>query len=46
MIFKEERKSQPISRLQVMEAFRKVRSNGGSSGVDGLTIEKVNANKR
>ena len=29
-----------------MEAFRKVRSNGGSSGVDGLTIEKVNANKR
>ena len=46
MIFKEEQKSQPISRLQVMEAFRKVRSNGGSSGVDGLTIEKVNANKR
>lgn len=46
MIFKEEQKSQPISRLQIMEAFKKVKANGGSSGVDGITIGKVNANKR
>jgi RNA-directed DNA polymerase len=46
MIFNEEHKTQPISRLQVMEAFRKVKANGGSSGVDGVKIEQVSANIR
>jgi group II intron reverse transcriptase/maturase len=46
MIFKEEQKSQPISRLQVNEAFRKVKANAGCSGVDGITIDEVNSNKR
>src|SRR5574344_396880 len=46
MIFKEEQKSQPISRLQVMEAFKKVKANGGAKGVDGVSINEVNSNKR
>lgn len=46
MIFKEEQKSQPISRLQVMDAFKKVKANGGSNGVDGISISEVNANIR
>jgi len=46
MIFNKEHKSQPITRLQVNEAFRKVKSNKGSSGVDGITIETVNVNPR
>ncbi len=46
MIFREEQKTQPISRLQVMEAFTKVKANGGSTGVDGITIQKVASNVR
>jgi len=46
MIFKKEQKSQPIERLQVWEAFRKIAANGGSHGVDGITIEQVKANPR
>ena len=46
MIFKEEQKSQPITRLQVWEAFKEVAANGGSHGVDGVTIEQVKANPR
>jgi len=46
MIFNEEHKSQPITRLQVNEAFKRVKANKGSSGVDGITIETVNANPR
>lgn len=46
MIFKEEQKSQPISRLQVMEAFKRVKANGGAKGVDGISISEVNSNKR
>lgn len=46
MIFKEEQKSQPIKRLQVWEAFKEVAANGGSHGVDGVTIEQVRANPR
>ena len=41
MIFGEEQKSQPITRLQVWEAFRKIKANGGSHGVDGMSIEEV-----
>jgi RNA-directed DNA polymerase len=46
MIFVEEQKTQPITRLQVMEAFKRVRANGGSAGVDNITIAQVGANKR
>lgn len=41
MIFEEKQKSQPILKRQVMEAFNKVRSNKGTSGVDKLSIEEV-----
>lgn len=46
MIFVEEQKTQPITRLQVSEAFKRVRANGGSAGVDNITIAQVEANKR
>jgi len=46
MIFAEEQKTQPITRLQVIEAFKRVRANGGSAGVDKITIAQVEANKR
>jgi group II intron reverse transcriptase/maturase len=46
MIFGKEQKTQPIERLQVWEAFKKVKANGGSPGVDGITIEQVSANPR
>ena len=46
MIFNEEHKSQPITKLQVNEAFMRVKANGGSAGVDGITIEKVKAKPR
>lgn len=40
----EKEKSYPITKLQVWEAFKLVKSNGGSSGVDGVTINQVAAN--
>ena len=43
MIFEEKQKSQPIEKRQVMEAFKKVKSNKGASGVDGLSILEVSA---
>ena len=46
MIFEEEQKSQPITKLQVQEAFKRVRANGGSSGVDNISIEQVDKNQR
>ena len=46
MIFKEKQKSQPIGRRQVMDAYKKVRSNGGAAGVDKLSIKAVNAELR
>jgi len=46
MIFAEEQKTQPITRLQVMEAFKRVKANGGSAGVDQITIAQVDENKR
>ena len=46
MIFEEEQKTQPITRLQVMEAFKRVRANGGKAGVDKITIAQVENNKR
>ena len=46
MIFVEEQKTQPITRLQVQNAFKRVRANGGSAGVDKITIADVDVNKR
>jgi len=46
MIFVEGQKTQPITRLQVTEAFKRVRANGGSAGVDKITIAQVENNKR
>ena len=46
MIFVEEQKTQPVTRLQVMEAFKRVKANGGSAGVDKITIAQVENNKR
>ena len=46
MIFNEQHKTQPISRLQVHEAFKRVKANKGSAGVDGITIEQVESNIR
>ena len=41
MIFKDKSKSNPITKEQVWEAFKLVKANGGSAGVDGLTIEAI-----
>jgi RNA-directed DNA polymerase len=46
MIFVEKQKSHPITRMQVMEAFKCVKANGGSSGVDKVSIDQVSANLR
>lgn len=46
MIFEDEQKTQPITRLQVMDAFKRVKANGGSAGVDNISIEQVDSNKR
>lgn len=39
-----ETKSIPISRQMVWEAYKKVRSNKGSSGIDEVSIERFDAN--
>ena len=44
MIRLDESKTQPIDREMVWSAFLKVKSKGGSAGVDGYTIEKVKSN--
>lgn len=46
MIFKIEQKTQPITTSQVLEAFKRVKANDGGSGVDGITTEQVDSNKR
>ena len=46
MIFNEGHKSQPITKLQVNEAFKQVRANKGNAGVDGVTIEMVSKSPR
>lgn len=46
MIFEDEQRTQPITKLQVTEAFKRVRANGGSAGVDNVSIEQVDRNKR
>lgn len=39
MIFKEQTKSIPITKMMVWEAYKKVRRNKGSAGVDQQTLE-------
>ena len=39
-----EARSQPITRIMVWQAYRKVRSNKGSSGIDGLDWETLDRN--
>jgi group II intron reverse transcriptase/maturase len=46
MIFGEKQRSQPIERRQVWEAFKAVKSNGGSAGVDGIEIVDIESNPR
>src|SRR5215469_17373044 len=46
MIFDEQHKTQPITRLQVMNSFKRVKANKGSAGVDGISIEQVESNIR
>lgn len=46
MIFEEKQKLQPIEKRQVWEAFKKVKSNGGASGVDNMSIKEANSQVR
>lgn len=46
MIFVEEQKTHPITREQVQAAFKRVKANDGSAGVDKITIAQVDSNKR
>jgi len=46
MIFKDKSKSYPITKEQVWEAFKLVKSKGGSAGVDGLTIDDLAKNPK
>lgn len=46
MIFNEQPKSQPISKLQVNEAYTRVRANKGASGIDGVSLTEVAKNPR
>lgn len=40
-MFEDKSKSYPITKSQVWEAFKLVKSNGGSAGVDGITISDI-----
>lgn len=42
----DETKSIPISRQMIWEAYKKVRANQGGSGVDSVSIEDYDANRR
>ena len=44
MIFEEKAKPLPISREMVWEAFRKVKSNKGSAGIDRINLQKYEEN--
>lgn len=46
MISLKESKTQPIEKEVVWAAFKEVKRNKGSAGVDGKTIEKVQSNPR
>ncbi len=42
MIFKEETKSIPITKMMVWEAYKKVKSNKVSAGIDQQTLDDFN----
>jgi len=44
MIFKDKSKSIPITKEQVWAAFKLVKANGGSVGVDGISIQTIAEN--
>jgi len=44
MIFRDKSKSAPITKEQVWAAFKLVKANGGSAGVDGLRIQDIAKN--
>ncbi len=46
MIFNEEHKTQRITKLQILEAFKGVKANKGNPGVDGMSIKEVSSNRR
>jgi len=46
MIFGKEQKTQPITKLQVSNAFKQVKANKGSHGIDNISIEEVSSNLR
>ena len=46
MILSKKQRSQPIETRQVWEAFKAVKSNGGSAGVDGIEIAHIESNPR
>lgn len=42
----DETKPYPITKEQVWEAYKQVKSQGGSAGVDGITIEMISENPK
>lgn len=46
MIFEEKQKQFPIEKQQVWDAFKAVKSKGGSAGVDGIEISDIESNPR
>lgn len=41
-----ETKSIPISKTQIWEAYKKVRANKGSAGIDGVSMKQFDANRK
>lgn len=46
MILIEKERSQPINGRQVWDGFKSVKKNGGSAGVDGISIKDIESNPR
>jgi retron-type reverse transcriptase len=40
MIFEEQTKTVPITKMMVWEAYKQVKSNKGSEGIDGVTLKE------
>lgn len=45
MIFKEKTKSIPISKEMIWEAYKQVKSNGGSAGIDGMSLDDLSKDR-
>ena len=45
MIFKEETRSIPITKEMIWEAYKQVKSNGGSAGIDSMSLVYLDRNK-